>query len=86
MRHMTLRGNEVLDGSDRYGCTCNNRLAGQVRSGGVGQWVGVLKLVATLSTAIIGSCIAPNAVHFDSDSLLASYGSSRPLTVLARRA
>ena len=83
---MTLRGNEVLDGSDRHGCASNNRLAGQVRSGVVRQRVGVLKLVATLSIAIVGSCIALDAVHFDSASLLASYGSSCPLAVLARRA
>jgi hypothetical protein len=58
MRLMPLCGDEKFDGLNRHGCASNNRLAGQVRSGVVRQRVGVLKLVATLSIAIVGSCIA----------------------------
>jgi len=86
MRLMPLCGDEKFDGLNRHGCASNNRLAGQVRSGDVAQRVGVLKPVLTLSTAIVGSCISPNAIDFDGNSLLASHGSSLPLAVLAPRA
>jgi len=69
---MALCVDEVLDGLNSHGGASNNRLARQVRGGGVRQRVSVLKPIATPETTVVGSCIPPNAINFDGDSLLAS--------------